>query len=491
MKEIFYKVTLLSDVVLNSSLATEGNMSSLDYIPGSNFLGITASKLYKNISTDESLGIFHSGKVRFGDATIANEDNVSYAMPAMYYMDKLKKEIGKDNVFMDYLIDRDNPPKDDNGNKYQLKQVRSGYVFSDGKVVKEINKSFAIKSAQDRTKGTSKKSAMFGFESLNKGLEFIFSIQFEDETLIGKVNEIIEGSHRLGKSKNAEFGQINIEKLQNQPIAFKCFNTDEYVLVYAQSNLCFIDKNGMPTYQPNAEQLGLNKDAKVIWSKSQIRTFTYSPWNSTRNTSNTQRFCIARGSVFYVKSAKNNETEKYVGLHNAEGLGKVIYNPEFLLGDENAKCKLKFEVISNEIEGKKTDGIIPTTVLAKYLKNKLDSKNGEIEISKAVQKLVYSDIDNAKYDIKGLKKITSSQWGGIRAYATKTKDFDELIKQLFDKEIGYLTHGVADEKHWGKNKGAKRKAFENICDENKKHGTQFVAKFAAEMAKESRKLNKK
>lgn len=491
MKEIFYKVTLLSDVVLNSSLATEGNMSSLDYIPGSNFLGITASKLYKNISTDESLGIFHSGKVRFGDATIANEDNVSYAMPAMYYMDKLKKEIGKDNVFMDYLIDRDNPPKDDNGNKYQLKQVRSGYVFSDGKVVKEINKSFAIKSAQDRTKGTSKKSAMFGFESLNKGLEFIFSIQFDDETLIDKVNEVIEGNHRLGKSKNAEFGQIKIEKLLNQPSTIKSFNADDYVLIYAQSNLCFVDEFGMPTYQPNAENLGLNKDAKVDWSKSQIRTLTYSPWNSTRNTSNTQRFCIAKGSVFYVSNAKPDNAEKPVGLHNAEGLGKVIYNPEFLLGDENAKCKLKFEVISNEIEGKKTDGIIPTTVLAKYLKNKLDSKNGEIEISKAVQKLVYSDIDNAKYDIKGLKKITSSQWGGIRAYATKTKDFDELIKQLFDKEIGYLTHGVADEKHWGKNKGAKRKAFENICDENKKHGTQFVAKFAAEMAKESRKLNKK
>lgn len=491
MKEIFYKVTLLSDVVLNSSLATEGNMSSLDYIPGSNFLGITASKLYKNISTDESLDIFHSGKVRFGDATIANEDNVSYAMPAMYYMDKLKKEIGKDNVFLDYLIDRDNPPKDDSGNKYQLKQVRSGYVFSDGKVVKEINKSFAIKSAQDRTKGTSEKSAMFGFESLNKGLEFIFSIQFDDETLIDKVNEVIEGNHRLGKSKSAEFGQIKIKKLQSDTKVIVCFENKDYVLVYAQSNLCFVDEFGMPTYQPNAENLGLNKDAKVIWSKSQIRTFTYSPWNSTRNTTNTQRFCIARGSVFYVKNAKMNETEKYLGLHNAEGLGKVIYNPEFLLEDKKAKCKLKFEVISNEIEGKKTDGIIPTTVLAKYLKNKFDSKNGEIEISKAVQKLVYSDIDNAKYDIKGLKKITSSQWGGIRAYATKTKDFDELEKQLFDKEIGYLTHGVADEKHWGKNKGAKRKAFENICDENKKHGTQFVAKFAAEMAKESRKLNKK
>lgn len=487
MKEIFYKVTLLSDVVLNSSLATEGNMSSLDHIPGSNFLGIVARKLYKNITPNESLDIFHSGKVRFGDATIAKEENISYAMPAMYFMDKLKKEIGKDVVFLDFLIDRDNPPKDDNGNRYQLKQVRSGYLFSDGKVVKDINKSFAIKSAQDRNTGTSKKSAMFGFESLNKGLEFIFSIQFNDDTLIDKVNQFIEGNHRLGKSKNAEFGQINIVKLHGQPCTIKSFNAEDYVLVYAQSNLCFVDDYGMPTYQPNAENLGLNKDAKVIWSKSQIRTFTYSPWNSTRNNTNTQRFCIARGSVFYVSNANTSETEKYVGLHKAEGLGKVIYNPEFLSGDENAKCNLKFEVISNENVDNKSEDIIPTTLLSKYLKNKLDSKKSEKEISKAVQELVYSNSN----DIKQLKRITSSQWGGIRAYATKTKDFDKLVTQLFDKEIGYLTHGVADEKQWGKNKGAKRKAFENICQDNKKHGIQFVAKFAAEMAKESRNLNKK
>ena len=491
MKEIFYKVTLLSDVVLNSSLATEGNMSSLDYIPGSNLLGITASKLYSLFSPDESYNIFHSGKVRFGDATIANENHVSYAMPAMYYMDKIKKEIGKDDVFLDYLIDRDNPPRDEKGNKYQLKQVRTGYVFSDGKVLKEINKSFAIKSAQDRTKGTSQKSAMFGFESLNRGLEFVFSIQFDYETHIDKVNEVIEGNHRLGKSKNAEFGQINIKKLPKQPSTVQSFDSNEHVLVYAQSNLCFVDEYGMPTYQPNSEQLGLNKDAKVDWSKSQIRTFTYSPWNSTRNTTNTQRFCIARGSVFYVKNTKTNDYEKYVGLHQAEGLGKVIYNPKFLLGNENAKCELPFQELSFKNEEKKSEGNIPTTVLAKYLKNKLDSKNGEIEISKAVQKLVYSDIDNAKYDIKGLKKITSSQWGGIRAFATKTKDFDILVKQLFDEKIGYLTHGVADEKHWGKNRGAKRRKFESICFDNKEHGTQFVAKFAAEMAKESRKLNKK
>ena len=93
MKEIYFKVTLLSDVVLNSSLATEGNMTSLDYIPGSNFLGMIAGKLYENLNINESYLLFHSGKVRFGDATISIENMVSYPFPNLLFIDKIKKKI--------------------------------------------------------------------------------------------------------------------------------------------------------------------------------------------------------------------------------------------------------------------------------------------------------------------------------------------------------------------------------------------------------------
>lgn len=486
MKEIFYKVTLLSDVVLNSSLATEGNMTTLDYIPGSSFLGIVAGKLYdkklKEGLSEETFSIFHSGKVRFGDATISKDNCISYALPSMLFMDKLSKEIGTDPIFLDYLIDRNNPPCDSNGNRLQLKQQRDGYLLTNGLVIKEIDKSFAIKSAQDRDTRTSKSGAMFGFESLNKGLEFIFSIQFDDKLFIDEINQAIEGNHRLGKSKNAEFGQIKIEGMPTQPQTINSFKSNDYVLVFAQSNLCFTDESGMPNYQPTAEQLGLNKEAEIDWTKSQIRTYSYSPWNFKRNTSNTQRDCILKGSVFYVTGHKIARDAKTVGIHQAEGLGKIIYNPLFLEGDEKAKCKFslsKYINLNNKIESPQIE---PSTVLSKYLLKKLDSNRLDKEISEAVQKQVNSENTDC------LKKITSSQWGGIRAYATKTNDFEMLKKQLFDKDNGYLTHGVADEKYWGKNRGANRIAFENICTANGKFGTQFVAKFAAEMAKESRKL---
>lgn len=486
MKESYYKVTLLSDVVLNSTLATEGNMSSLDYIPGSNFLGMVAGKLYPSLSADETYSIFHSGSVRFGDALISSNDASSYVLPAMLFMDKLNKNLGTDDVYLHHLIDYSNPPSKD-GSRLQLKQERGGYLFADGSVLKNIDKSFSLKSAQDRETRSSKDGAMFGFESLPQGLTFVFSVQFEEEQHYVKINSALVGKHRLGKSKNAEFGQVQIELIEQQPISIGTFEAQAYVLVYAQSNLCFLDHYGAPTFQPTAQQLGLDASAVIDWNKSQIRTHSYSVWNFKRNTTNTQRDCISKGSVFYVTGAKLPvDTRKSLGLHQAEGLGKVIYNPLFLEGNAiDAKSSFNFK--SLEINEKiSLEKIAPTTKLSKFLSAQLTLKQHQQAISHAIQVMVYSKDEK----IKRLKAISSSQWGGIRAYASKTEDLEKLHKQLFDKEAGYLTHGVADEKYWGKNRGVDRKAFENICIENKVLGTEFIAKFAAEMAKESRKIDK-
>lgn len=480
MKEIYFKVQLLSDVVLNSSLATEGNMSTLDYIPGSNFLGIVASKLY-NDNTDENFDIFHSGKVRFGDATVSKYGLVSYTLPGMYYTDKLKKELSCDPIYLDYLIDRNNPPTDAAGKNLQLKQVRGGYFLSNYELVDGLNKAFAIKSAQDRDRRTSENGKMFGFESLHQGQEFIFSVQLDEERFAQKVVNTLVGTHRLGKSKNAEFGQIEVMQIA-EPQQPGSFELTDKVLVYAQSNLCFVDAHGMPTFQPTAVQLGL-KGGEVDYNLSQIRTHLYSPWNFKRNTSNSQRNCITKGSVFVVNGATKNQGSNIVGVFQAEGLGKVLYNPEFLEGNANAISKVRF---SKPAE-KKVQLPVSVTKLSNYLSKKMNDKSKEIAISKAVHGLVYSSDDK----IRKLKKISSSQWGGIRAYATKAKNIDVLEEQLFHKKMGYLTHGVAYEKIWGAQRDANLTFFKNIFEENKSYGTQFIAKFAAEMAKESRKAKDK
>src|SRR5690554_3207098 len=104
MIEKQYKCKLLSDLVLNAALATEGNMESLDYISGSNFLGIIANQVYKN-NKDEALDILHSDKVLFGDGIISKKDKQFYAVPFCFLQDKQNSEFAKGPVYLDYNVD--------------------------------------------------------------------------------------------------------------------------------------------------------------------------------------------------------------------------------------------------------------------------------------------------------------------------------------------------------------------------------------------------
>lgn len=479
MNEIFYKCTLLSDIVLNSSLATEGNLTSLDYIPGSNFLGIVASELYNN-DLDRSMAfkLFHSNIVRFGDATIY-EDALSYTIPFSLFHGK-NDSTENVNYFLHHHVVETLPTNND-GDRIQLKQERLGYLYHDGSIRRDIKKSFAIKSAQDRETRASKDGQMFGFESITKGQIFAFSIQFEDESLIEIVSKVLIGNKRIGKSKSAEYGQVNIEVL-GQPKEIGSFISPNYTLVYAQSNLSFMDHFGQPTFQPTAKDLGFDS-GEIIWEKSQIRTFSYSPWNYKRNTSNTQRHCIAKGSVFFV-NVPSSLNKNNIGYFQGEGLGRVVYNPLFLNSGDHGKTALLFRT-------KKEGSYQPNEVkvqskLGKYLKAKVGQAERDQEIADKIHELIY----NENFKIGQLKKISSSQWGGIRAIASRAKNMESLGQQLFAPQVGYLTHGVSALKYWSSNKEMNLRTFKQIFDENIVLNTGFIERFATEMAKEKQRNSK-
>lgn len=474
MTEIFFKCTLLSDIVLNSNLATEGNMTTLDYIPGSNFLGIVAGELYRHISYDDAFGIFHTGEVSFGDAFISDDNQLSYQLPFGLMMEKGKENIGKDDVYLHHLLNKDNNPIE-----LQLKQKRNGFINSNGIVQEKIQKTFALKSAQDAEERRSKEGAMFGFESLKARQIFVFSVKFMTDKYIENVTGALSGIKRIGKSKTAQFGQVKIERITENIGRVGIGSNEGYTLVYAQSNLCFLDENSQPTFQPRAVQLG-TMIGNINWSKSQIRTYSYSPWNGQRNTINTERHCIAMGSVFYV-DAMHAGKEGIVGEYQAEGLGRVIYNPAFLEGDLLTPKSSFFKKKDKIVESVLSDAVIESkTALGKYLMKRQLSKKEELELSKAIQKA----IDDSSGE---LKNVSPSQWGGIRSYASNETAMNSLREVLFDEKTGFLTHGVADERYWGKSRGKLRKEFEIIFKANWKYGTSFIAKYAAEMAKISQK----
>src|SRR5574344_1864651 len=173
MKKLTFKCTLLTDVILNQNAATVGNQQTLDFIPGNNFLGIAAGKIYGNetISNGDKLTMFHTGDIRFGDAHPSLHDKRALKIAASMFYPKLGNVT--DTCYIHHGYDRDSDSE-----KLQLKQCREGfYVFDTANNTAEkvsLSKSFAIKSAYDALTRRSEDSKMYGYQSLDKGLSFIF-----------------------------------------------------------------------------------------------------------------------------------------------------------------------------------------------------------------------------------------------------------------------------------------------------------------------------
>lgn len=495
MKTLKFKCKLLSDVILNQKAASEDANNTLDFIPGSNFLGIVAAQ-YDNFN-DDAMEVFHSGNVRFGDAHPVykgHEDMRTLRVPASMYYPKLKKASEVCYIHHEYSRDKDN----DGGNPQQLKQCRQGfYAFEkEAGYEAETSKNFALKSAYDREARRSKDSQMFGYEALDKGAEFFFEVEVDSDDLADKIRAALLGERNIGRSRTAQYGAVEIENCDFKETQSRPKKANGYVTVYADGRLIFIDDNGEPTFRPTAKELGLDS-GEIDWNRSQVRTFQYAPWNGKRKTRDADRCGIEKGSVFVVKDCKNQDFEsKYVGVYRNEGFGRVIYNPEFLDTADNAsngQAKFKLKDGEKEATGIKKPTLIPAdkvnkSPLLNYINRAISAKKADEYIRKKVNEFVDENKD------KFTGERLASQWGAIRTIAMQYKDGkvikDKLFVQAEDKKnCGYLVHGVAKDK-WSA--CGRKGLLENFLKEmDKSDYGDITAKALINLASEMAKICKK
>ena len=482
MKTQYFKCTLKDDVILMASLATEGNMTSLDYIPGSNFLGMVANEIY-NDDTMDPYEVLHTNKVIFSDATLSIDGQKSYPMPFDFKVNKLDTEITPETeIYLHHTIDDGEIKK--NESRIQLKQLRADYFTLSGNYQK-VKKSFSLKSAYDSEKFKSEDEKMYGMEAIKAGQEFIFSVSSEDGNIFEKIKSLLTSKPKfLGKSKNAQFGKIEIKAIDIQDTS-PCFEPNDYILVYAASNLIFFDKYGQITFRPEAIDLGLSS-GKINWEKSSIRTGSYSSWNGKRNMPNTERFYISKGSVFYVEGCNGAENENIVGEYQNEGFGMILYNPNFLMprpNDENHEnieyqSRIRLTEYKNpkdannsaDLEIKGSDKLIFELLEQKALHTKT-----ETDITQKVNNLVpeWANI---------MEKVSRTQWNNIRKAAIQSKTMNEFLDKLENNKNGLLEAGFS-KKYWDEN--AKTKFLNEVKTlENK--GLKYFAKLAAEMSKKAK-----
>ena len=494
MYKTFFKCTFLSDIVLNAHTATQGPAQSLDYIPGANFLGIVARD-YSSFG-EQSFDVFHSGKVRFGDAHISEGSQRSIKMPLSWFYKKTtnyyeQEKLLLENIYIHHKLGRQKEEFRKNG--VQLKQIRRGFFLKSGKVLIPDH-FFSIKSSYDLGKRRAKDSQMYGYDALRAGSEWIFHVESEDATLLEKITKKLEGKHRIGRSRSCQYGRVKIEKLAQKIAPVNCDSSaeDERLVLYAESSLAFFDKYGEPTLQPELQDLSLPSNAKILWQESQIRPRIFAPWNGVRKTRDADRVCIAKGSVIVVQIEKSFDVSEYIakvakgiGVYLNEGMGKILVNPTFLKTDKELHPQIFIGKESFESQEKTLKAIIEAddsdATFLNWIKETQKRENSLHKIFVNLKQFI--DEKSKKFE-----DISASQWGAIRAIAQNSKSYEQMEGDLFQENKenpGFLQHGKS-EVLWSKKdrKNILWKQIQSVKENiDKDYARIFTIKLCEAMAK--------
>lgn len=417
MREFRFEITFKSPIILQASSNTQGKMSSLDFIPGSAFLGMVASR-YSDFS--DPFKIFHSGAVKFCDATPIKDGKEFFKIPLSYFHEKLDGS----KIYNHHLLSREESEK-----FTQLKQMRSGYI-NDEKEKLSLKYEYSQKSAYDKERRRSMDSQMYGYEAFRAGMKWRFSVKFEpgvSEDDISRAKETLERSTRLGKSKSAEYGAVEIKFIGENTDEIQSFTPPEgYTFVYAKSRLALIDENGNPSYDVKYILPNLSANS-VDYKKTQIRISNFTPYNGARSTKDYERACINKGSVIALKNLSAEQIaalKNGVGAYLSEGFGEVLINPWFLNGGDAKDNPIEFQ---KEAETERSTGKIPIqSDLAKFLKQKQTTKDQALEIAERVADFIESHKDK-------FGKISKSQWGAIRSICKEVAVSDKVLNDKGDE----------------------------------------------------------
>jgi len=450
MRELIFQVEFKSDIVLPATSNTEGNIQNLDFIAGSNFLGMVA-KNYNNFSN--SFDVFHSGKVRFGDATVLKDNKITYKMPLSYFYEKLDDK----KIFNHHLIK-------DFKQFNQLKQKRDGYITKDLDEV-YIDYNYSQKSAYDKSKRTSLEGSMFGYTAIKNGLKWQFIVKIDnsiDNKDIKLLKKTLLDSKRLGKSKSAQYGRVEITPKENPKVEeIEDKSKKDTTILYFNSRVALIDNNGYPTLDLSYICDGLEVD----YSKTQIKTQTFTPYNGARETKDYERVVISKGSVVAIKDIKQEQLDSIksgIGAYLSEGFGDILINPTFL-----SEYSFEFGSKASALSKDGAKAPIPTTHLAKFLKQKEKDREDKLNNLNDV------DIFILKYKKSLFNNIKPSQWGKIRSICTSGNDnFIEEIRN-------YISNGT---KKWEQNQ------IDILLNDN--NSLEFIKLISIQMPKQGAKNEK-
>lgn len=467
MKQYTITLTLQEDVIISQRSASVGGHRSLDYIPGAVLLGACAGRLYGKLAEEQGLEqaykLFHSGKVRFGNAfPLSLSGQPGMPMPFVWSYEKgenknegyqIKREGGR------YQLDADKVKQidPDNNDGKQYVQLRSGYLTEDLEILKPIQ-TLRMKTAIEPDTAKAAVSQLFGYQALQAGQQFRAVLSADDDVceLAEQAVEVMRGTLLLGRSRSAQYGKVEcrIGEAQDSPKFDDQLKNMSILSLWLQADMVLQDKTGRPfmvlqdeTGRPlmHGDEVGLPglPDSTIDWKKSHLRFRRYSPYNGKRRSFDMERQAIEKGSVLVVKTKPLDQAgwevlQAGLGLYRESGLGQVLVNHPLTGKIDNADA-FKDIAAAETIQIPKR----PDSDLAKWIQSSV-SLNKDVHRDKAKAELLIDELpklyQNARsyYGLDAQAPIgpSPSQWSQAVEIAKLQPDQTTLFSGLFDKDKG-------------------------------------------------------
>lgn len=336
----FFQLQLLDAIVLSQSSASTQNHLCLDHVPGSALLGCIAAKYYAKGTTSaaEAMALFHNGAVRFGPCYPAVNGQLALPVPASWHGKKgvaltTHGQSGR-RLVLEHISNQANP-KFVREDKVQYQQCRDGFIAPNGELA-QVKQQWFTKTAIDADTGRAAESQLFNYAALSAGQVFIGFVEC-DEAHWQQLKPLLQGEHRLGRSKGAEFGRVRIQCLDAmQDDAPKCHGTT--LTLWCASDLQVVNQHGQPTYTPALCDLLPGSDAaqaRLVPQSSFIRTRQQSLFNQKRAGVDSEQLLIQKGSVLVYQLAQPLspahllQLGQGVGVNQQFGLGWLLVNPDW------------------------------------------------------------------------------------------------------------------------------------------------------------------
>lgn len=318
-----FELTCLTPVV--ASAGVKGNtVQTLDYIPGYLLFPIVARALGGNVAD-----LVSSGRIRVSDATPA--PGGTRLLPAPLSLQK-PKGVRSDSSHLHNAL-RGEPA---DGQRYV--PVKQGWLDPAGALsVSSLHQQNLIERAhaviEDQVqRPTEQSGGLFVQQGIPEGTVLRFEVDLP-------VEPNLAGRHSIGRSKKDDYGHVDIRPV-DQAAAVPSDSKSSAVVAYVESDVLLHDESLTTTTSATelahqvADALGVTFDGGLQAHHAVRRHETWSArWGLPRPS----LVAVKAGTVIRFGTVGHVSNDVvHLGTRQAEGFGRVLINPAFLVSDETA-----------------------------------------------------------------------------------------------------------------------------------------------------------